>query len=285
MNTKPVIAILTDFGTEDPFVGIMKGVIATIAPQASVIDLSQDIPPGDILRAGIALWQARNFFPASTAFLCVIDPGVGTSRRGVIVQSGGQSFIGPDNGLFTFILSDQSQAWELSNPDFALPDPGTTFHGRDIFAPAAAYAALGKPGPAFGPAVLDPVQLRRPVLEFQTDGSVRGEILYADHFGNLLTSIGRFRRLEGARVQFTPWLPDGITPHGTPVASEWSLDAMKIILPDETSLPWVNTFAELTGNECAFLLGSSGLLEIVANQKSAAALLDLHAGQTIILQK
>ena len=284
MKSRHVIAVLTDIGTRDPFVGTMKGVLASIAPDANVIDLSQEIPPGDVLRAGITLWQAKDYFPESTVFLCVIDPGVGTSRRGVIVQSGGQSFVGPDNGLFTFILGDQFQAWELSNPEFALPEPGTTFHGRDIFAPAAAYAALEAPGADFGPAITDLVKLPRPALEAVPNGALHGEILYADRFGNLLTSLGRFRWLNSAQARFYPWLPLEPSPAGKPIATEYPLTDMIIELPNGTILPWAHTFAELSGDNCGFLLGSSGLLEIVANRKPASDLLGLNAGQTIILQ-
>ena len=144
------IVILTDFGTSDPFTGIMKGVIAGIAPDRPIIDLTNEIPPGDIRRAAVMLWQASPYFPAGSVFLTVVDPGVGTSRRPIFLKTRDHVFIGPDNGVFTFILGESFQAWELQNPRLTLQNPGMTFHGRDIFAPAAGYAALGTPGPEFG---------------------------------------------------------------------------------------------------------------------------------------
>lgn len=276
MESTPPIAILTDFGSIDPFVGILKGVVARLSPSSKLIDLSNDIPPGDILRGAMALWQAGPFFPAPTVFLCVIDPGVGTARRGLYLQSQGSIFIGPDNGLFTFILGEGAQAWELANQDLALSNPSSTFHGRDIFAPAAAYAALGNPGESFGPAVPDLVQLPQPRLEILDNGAIQGEVLYADHFGNLLTSLGRFLPArEGYTLQ--PWLP------GLP-SLKITGSALHVALPSGERLSIANTFAEIEPNSCAGVIGSTGLLEIAANRSSAAELLDLHGGERISLK-
>ena len=137
------IVILTDFGTADPFVGIMKGVINQIAPTTPIIDLTHEISPGDIRQGAITLWQSIHYFTAGSIFLAVIDPGVGTYRRPILFKSGGYKFIAPDNGVLSYIFNDSPKAWEISNSQLALPNPGTTFHGRDIFAPAAAHASLG----------------------------------------------------------------------------------------------------------------------------------------------
>lgn len=270
------IIILTDFGTADPFVGIMKGVIAQIAPQTPTIDLTHEILPGDIRRGAITLWQAADYFPTSSTFLVVIDPGVGTSRRAILVDNGQQRFIAPDNGVLSFVLGDQTKAWEITNPKLALPNPGTTFHGRDIFAPAAAHTALGVPAPEFGAAIPDLQFLPLPRLESSSPGVLQGQILHADRFGNLLTSLGKFRR-SADQIAFTPWVG---------MASSFSarLEAIQLELPNGKTLLWANTFAEIPTGECAVILGSSGLLEIVANRQSAANLLNLNSDEPVTLR-
>src|SRR3990170_218256 len=188
MNSARTIALLTDFGYLDPFSGILKGVIAKIAAGISIVDITHGISPGDVRRAAIVLWQSRIYFPAGTIFLCVVDPGVGTARRGIILKVNEHVYIGPDNGIFTFILGEEYQAWEIRNPDYALPEPGITFHGRDIFSPAAAHIAQGVSPYDFGPSIYNLFLLPNPVLEYPSAGILNGEILFADHFGNLLTS-------------------------------------------------------------------------------------------------
>jgi len=273
----PPIVILTDFGSRDPFVGIMKGVIIGINPQAQLIDLSNQIPPGDIQQAAITLWQSRDYFPKGTIFLTVVDPGVGTGRLPIIVQTDDYIFIGPDNGVFSFIIGDNVQAWELANPGLMLINPGNTFHGRDIFAPAAAHASLGIPGPEFGEVVLDLELLRLPKLDSPSPGILRGEILHADHFGNLLTSLGKFHLIENKLWDFIPWIGDAPTR---------TIDAAKSYaeLPNGAQLPWVKTFDEIKPNQSAVLLGSSGLFEIVSNRQSAAEMLELSGGEKINLK-
>jgi S-adenosylmethionine hydrolase len=273
----PLIVLLTDFGNLDPFVGIMKGVIATIVPGVSMIDLSQEIPPGDIQRAAVTLWQAARYFPKGSVFLVVVDPGVGTHRRPMLLEVGGRCYIGPDNGIFSFLLDKDFQAWELKNPSLALPDPGKTFHGRDIFAPAAAHAALGVTGPEFGPPIKNPIRLPAPQLNSPSPGALNGQVLFADHFGNLLTSLGCFQPITEAQYRLVPWvgsLPEMVI----------STQGAYLALPGGGRLPWVYTFAEIPQKECAFLVGSSGLLEIVTNRQSATRTLDLHGGEIVSLQ-
>lgn len=278
MKNAPLIALLTDFGSKDPFCGIMKGVISRIAPGISCIDLDNEIPPGDIQHAAITLWQARPYFPDGTVFLCVVDPGVGTNRRGVVVQAGKKTYIGPDNGIFTFILDKGYRAWELQNPRFSLPNPTHTFHGRDIFAPAAAYVSKGIPGSDFGQEVQDLVLLPPPFLESSDPMTLQGEVLYADHFGNLLTSLGSFSFVDEEHIRFSPWIQNENKP-----LQERTFDIKHIEanLPLGASLPFVRTFSEAPPEGCAAILGSSGLIEIVANQKSAASILDLKASDHI----
>ncbi len=260
------IAVLTDFGYEDPFVGIMKGVIDRIAPGTEVIDLAHGIPPGDIRRGALALWQAVEYFSPGTVFLTVIDPGVGSGRRALAMASGAQLFVGPDNGVFSFIMGPGWQAWELSDPSYQLGG-GATFHGRDIFAPAAAHLCRGLPPESFGPCIGDPVVLPRPQLDAPQSGLLRGEVLYADRFGNLLTSLGRFEQ-AGDILHFRPWL-EGLT--------SLMLQPTEALLelPDGLRLRLLRTFAEIPEGECAGIIGSSGLLELCAFNDSAARRLGL----------
>jgi S-adenosyl-L-methionine hydrolase (adenosine-forming) len=254
----------------------MKGVIAGTAPELSTVDISHGIPAGDIHRGAITLWQVWSYFPAGTIFLCVVDPGVGSSRRPILVLSRGYSFIGPDNGLFSYAIGDEFEAWELKNPSFRLAELAVTFHGRDLFAPAAAYHAAGIKGEEFGPSVDDLVRLPYPNLETSREGHLLGEVLFADHFGNLLTSLGLFRRINHGVFQLNPWVPGS-------TGGVFALRETRLQLKDGRVIPWVNTFTEVPENRCAFLVGSSGLIEIVANRRSAAEMLGYDGGEMITL--
>jgi S-adenosyl-L-methionine hydrolase (adenosine-forming) len=278
MYAVPLIALLTDFGTSDTYVGSMKGVISRIAPGLMMIDLTHEIPFGDIRRAAVSLWKERDYFPRKTIFLCIVDPGVGTSRRAILVKSGDYYFIGPDNGLFSYVLNAKPVVWELSNSQYHLPPyPSSTFHGRDIFAPAAAYLAKGVDPREFGAPISDPIILPFPRLEMTDNGNLRGEILFPDHFGNLLTSLGRFRRYKGEIHLWKPWDSSLENIH-------YNIENLRIHLPEGNYLHWVNTFEEAVDGQCAVTLGSSGLLEIVAKNQSAENMLGYRGGELIILE-
>ena len=272
---KPIV-ILTDFGTSDPFVGIMKGVIAGIAPGAPLIDLTHNIPPGDIRRGAITLWQSLPYFPKGTVFLVVVDPGVGTARHPILLESQGCRFIGPDNGVFTLVQDETYQAWTLQNPHLALPNPRMTFHGRDIFAPAAAHAWNGIAGPDFGEFVGQLKGIPLPRLEISSSGNIHGEILYADRFGNLLTSLGVFDVIDEEMLALHPWVGDC-------PPMNLSMRSSRLRLPDGSVISWASTFAEIPDDQCAALLGSSGLVEIAANRQSAAKRLNLKGGEKVTL--
>jgi len=268
------IAILTDFGIEDPYVGIMKGIISEISPDAPIIDITNQIPPGDIQRGAFILWQASQDFPKGTVFLCVVDPGVGTERKAVFLQTRDHILIGPDNGLFSYLLYGSSfKCWELSNPNYQRKSSSATFHGRDIFAPAAAFAAKSISGDQFGSRVSSPNRLPEPILTYN-ESSLTGEILSRDHFGNLFTSLGQFK-YQNESLRFVSWIDE----------SELTIsDKSKIrIRVNEKELPLVQTFSSIDPGSCAGLVGSSGLIEIVANQTSAKDLLGLEKGNPVIL--
>jgi S-adenosyl-L-methionine hydrolase (adenosine-forming) len=277
MTKSPLIILLTDFGSTDPFTGIMKGVIKQIAPAVEIVDLTHEIPPGNVLKGAVTLWQSAEFFPSGSIFLAVVDPGVGTARKPAVfrarIKKNGQAslFIGPDNGLFSFLLKENSEAWEITRPEYMLPNPSRTFHGRDIFAPAAAHLANGLRPEELGPPLNQSTRLPKPRLYSTQDKEIHGEVLFSDRFGNILTSLGRFMREDWDTLRLIPWLP------GVPETS-FILSRTFLALPDGTRLPFRSSYEEIPPGKCAFVVGSSSLLEIAANRKSADGMLSLSPG-------
>jgi S-adenosylmethionine hydrolase len=186
----PTIAIMTDFGLQDIYVGVMKGVIQRICPGAQIIDITHAIPPQDVAAGAWALRNAFTYFPAGTVFLTIVDPDVGSSRYPIAMAAGGWHFVAPDNGVLTHVLRafPQRQVVHIQNRDYALPTISATFHGRDIFAPAAAHLAAGVPLAALGTPVAAPVELAIPALAGD-ERSIEGAVVHVDHFGNIITNI------------------------------------------------------------------------------------------------
>jgi hypothetical protein len=255
-DSPPVITLTTDFGLRDPFVGIMKGVILGICPEARLVDLSHEIAPQDVLEAQLALEAAAGFFPAGSVHLAVVDPGVGSRRRALALRAGVNYFVGPDNGLFTFALATGNwSAVALEAPQYRLAEVSRTFHGRDVFAPAAAHLALGVPLASFGPPVQDPVRLEVPVARLE-GRHLLGEVIGADRFGNLITSVmGCHLRgdLEGGWVEVA----------GTSLG------------------PPVDAYAEGPDGAPAAIIGSSGRLEIFVRNGSARRILGVERGASV----
>jgi S-adenosyl-L-methionine hydrolase (adenosine-forming) len=187
---EPLITLTTDFGHRDPFVGIMKGVIYSINPDARVIDLTHGIPAQNVTSAALALQSSVRFFPQGTIHVAVVDPGVGSKRRALLIEAAGSFFVGPDNGIFSLLLNNNppKQIIELTNEKYHLKPTSTTFHGRDIFAPIAAYLSRGIAPEEFGSPMGDFVRLAWPAVT-KTEGVVQGQIVYIDTFGNLITNI------------------------------------------------------------------------------------------------
>jgi len=277
-STSPLISLTTDFGLRDPFVGTMKGVIAGICPEARVIDVTHEVDPFHILDGAIKLWQAARYFPAGTIHVAVVDPGVGSERRPLLVKLGEQWFIAPDNGLLTWVLDEAAQnssqvtaqisAWQMENTKYFLPERGSTFHGRDIFAPCAAHLAAGAAPESFGPALLNAGQSVTgiaPLVRLDgtrpartADGGWEGRVLLADHFGNLLTNF----RL--------PDFPDRL--------SIWKLE-----VAGKTIAKYHTNYASGSEQAPFAIFGSSGLLEIAVNRGSAEKLLGVSAGAAVRL--
>jgi S-adenosylmethionine hydrolase len=211
---RPVIALLTDFGTRDHYVAAMKGVVLGICPDATLVDITHDVPPQDVTAGALELAAAAPFFPPRTVFLCVVDPGVGTSRRAIAAESGGRVFVGPDNGLLWLAATagEPCAAVSIDAPQYRRSTVSRTFEGRDRFAPAAAWLATGVALTALGPSIpaLTALDMPAPVVD---GDAVRGVVVRVDHFGNLITNItrrllapagedaGLVVRIAGARIE------------------------------------------------------------------------------------
>jgi S-adenosylmethionine hydrolase len=253
---RPIVTLTTDFGLRDPFVGIMKGVILGICPEAELVDLTHDIRPHDVLEGQLALEAAHRFFAPGTTHLAVVDPGVGTGRRGLAVMAGKHRYVGPDNGLFTFVfeMGDWS-AVSLETGRYRLPGLSHTFHGRDIFAPAAAHLAAGVPVERLGPRVTDPC--RSPIPRARRAGqALDGEVIGIDRFGNLLTSV----------------TVEDLKDVGPPV---------RIEIGGHTIEGLVTAYAEGPPGQPAAILGSQDRLEIFVTRSSAATTLGVGSGAPV----
>ncbi len=185
-----IVTLTTDFGTRDGFAAQMKGTVLGINPGACVIDVTHEIAPFAVMEGALVIRGISRHFPLETVHIAVVDPGVGGSRRGIAIRSEGRFYVGPDNGLFSFLVSEDSshEIREIQNEQYFLPNPHPTFHGRDIFAPAAAHLSMGAPLESFGPIVSDPVTLSLPRVR-PTSRGVEGEVIYVDRFGNLTSNI------------------------------------------------------------------------------------------------
>ncbi|HLZ22714.1 MAG TPA: SAM-dependent chlorinase/fluorinase [Ktedonobacterales bacterium] len=263
MKSIPLVALLTDFGTRDGYVGVMKGVMLGIAPDVRLVDLTHEIPPQDVRAAAWVLHTSWRSFPGGTVFLCVVDPGVGTGRRPVALRAGGRFFVGPDNGLFSYVLADTpvERTVVLDKALYHLPTLSATFHGRDIFAPAAAHLARGILLDAAGTPV-DPESLVRLPLsqpEWQED-ALLGHVLHSDRFGNLITDFG-------------PACTDAIL--ATP--------EMSMCIAGETIREHCRTFVEGPEEQPFALRDSSGHLMIAVRGGSAAELLGAGVGEAVIV--
>ena len=243
------IALLSDFGDRDHYAGVMKGVIASIAPEASVVDLTHGIPAQSVAAGAIALAQSWRFFPQGTIFLAVVDPGVGTERLAIAVESrAGARFVGPDNGLLWAAAEAAGVECivELRAPRYRLKEVSATFHGRDIFAPAAAWLWRGVSLTALGPKLETMVQFESGDKVCETERELKGAVIYIDGFGNLVTNISREhierfgRRFRGFRllVRIGRSAPIeirkayGDAPVGAPLAMFGSFDMLEVAVRD-----------------------------------------------------
>jgi S-adenosylmethionine hydrolase len=248
------IVLLTDFGTADGYVAAMRGVIASIAPSVAVDDASHDIAPGDVLGAAFVLARYAPLFPRGTVHLVVVDPGVGTARRALAASIGEQIYVAPDNGVLTRVLQCTQGACivELGKREFQRGEPSATFHGRDVFAPAAAHLAAGLPIDRLGPAVSDPVTIALP-SPVRDAHRLRGVVVHVDGFGNLISNIPRAWTVSGGNV----------------VVGGHEVGAVR------------RTYADVASGTALALIGSDDLLEVAVGYGSAAAFLGCARGAPI----
>ncbi len=251
-----IITLLTDFGLQDPYVGIMKGVIFGLCPEVRIVDITHGIPPQDVRAAAFVLAESVRYFPAGTVHCAVVDPGVGSSRAVLAAEAGGHLFTAPDNGILDMVFEQHPdhRVHEITDPDCFLKKISQTFHGRDKFAPAAAHLALGRSPELMGPPVSDPVRLKvhRPAVE--TD-KITGEIIYIDRFGNGVTNIGHD-------------LIDSRGPVTVNTAGQ--------------SIPGpVNSYMDADRKSPLAIIGSFGRLEIAVREGNAAEQLGLKTGERV----
>jgi S-adenosylmethionine hydrolase len=259
--TRPILTLTTDFGEADPFVGAMKGVILGIQPNALIVDISHQIPPFSVHEGGFVIAEAAPWFPRKTIHVVVVDPGVGSARRPILVEAGGQYFLGPDNGVFSMIRArfPKNKVREITNRKWMLPKVSRTFHGRDIFAPAAASLSKAKSAAAAGRLIHDALQLRLALPEQTNKRTWTGAIIRVDHFGNLITN---FDANEFAQIRANPF---------------------EVAIGFEKIHRLALNYAECPPGEPFVIEGSSGYLEVCVNQGHAARKLGCSTGAPVEL--
>jgi S-adenosylmethionine hydrolase len=275
----PTIALLTDFGLDDIYVGVMKGVMRGICPQAHFVDITHSINPQNVRQAAFALLNSYRYFEPGTVFLVVVDPGVGSTRKPIAVQTHDYRFVAPDNGVLTYMLAEYESYTivELSNMTYQLTAVSNTFHGRDIFAPAAAHLASGIPLFKLGPEMSS--VFKQPIPRLTLEGStITGEIAHIDRFGNVITSIGQMNWVEPETLLLQPRFGKFRDPARIRAAQT------STTIRDHTVRQIHTAYSEVERGGLLMLVGSSGYLEIAVNQGSAVARLGVAIGDRIEIQ-
>ncbi len=262
MASPPIITFSTDFGSSGPYVGAVKGAILQICPQARIVDISHEIASHNILEGAFNLACSYSYFPAGTIHLAVVDPGVGSERRGIVVSTDRYRFVGPDNGLFTLIYRREKvkQVISIESARHCRETVSATFHGRDVFGPAAAWLACGTSLEQLGPEVTDWHSLPLTLLRREAPGRVGGVVLQVDRFGNVITSVHdrELRDLLGRRPELV----------------EFQAGGRRIARR-------CRTYAEAPRGELVYLKGSSGYYEIAVAERSAGQILGLAVGDPV----
>jgi S-adenosylmethionine hydrolase len=261
---KPLIAFVSDFGTRDHYAGVMKGVVLSINPEVTVVDVSHDLPVHDIPFAAHELAATYRYYPPGTIFLVVVDPGVGSSRRGLAAEAGDWRFVAPDNGVLTAVLQETpaKKVVELTERRYARPTVSRTFEGRDRFAPAAAWLSKGVQLTALGRPVSDFVLLDLPKPRFD-DAVLHGVVIRIDHFGNVVTNLDRRsceRLSEGGGV-------------------------LRLTIGGHAIGRIVSTYSEIAADEVGALFGSTDQLECASNASRAADRLGVAVGAPVELRR
>jgi len=252
-----IVTLLTDFGTQDGYVGSMRGVILSINAGATIVDICHDIPSHDVPAAAFVLSTAYPYFPADSIHVVVVDPGVGSARRALAVRTPGGSFVAPDNGVLSYVIAREPmlETVQLIERRFWLSPVSNTFHGRDVFAPVAAYLSLGVPMAELGLPIDDPQHFAIPEPKRGSDGSIEGQILHVDRFGNLITNV---------------------PPHLLPP------ERVIIDIAGQTIRGLLPAYAEVATGELLALVGSHGYVEIAVRNGSAAEVTGMGRGAVVL---
>lgn len=254
---RPIITLTTDFGYQDYYVSAMKAAILSINPDARLLDISHSIPAQDIMAGAWVLKNVAFMFPEGSIHLAVVDPGVGTPRKPIIAEVDGHYFVGPDNGLFSLVASERSySAYELSNVEYMADAVSRTFHGRDIFAPAAGHLSNGRAPEAFGPRLPEMLRYRWATPIHDNEG-IQGWVMHIDAYGNLITNI------PAALIQ------------------EYEYKTLKVYAGTTIMREIHAAYADVPTGEAVSLIGSSGMLEISVNQGRAEELLNVQKGAPV----
>lgn len=264
MPRKPLVTLITDFGTADHFVGSMKGVILNINPQVEIVDICHEIAPYDIFDAAYTLAQSYHLFPRDSIHVVVVDPGVGTSRRPILARSQGYTFVAPDNGVLSLVYEREAgmEFRHLTATHYFLSPLSNTFHGRDVFAPVAAWLSRQVEVDRFGEPITDFVRFAFPQPERQGDGSLKGVVLKVDRFGNLITNLR----------------PGDIPPPTSP-----SQSSLAISINQHVITQMCKDFSSGRPSEPFAILGSAGFIEICVNRGSASEMLKAARGTELVL--
>jgi S-adenosylmethionine hydrolase len=261
---QPIITLTTDFGTNDHFVGTMKGVILGIVPEAQIVDISHAVQAFDVLDGALTISQAYSYFPTGTVHVVVVDPGVGAARRPIIASSDGFHFVAPDNGVLSMVYAKEERIHvrHITSDHYFVQPISNTFHARDIFAPVAAYLAKQVDSHKFGEEIEDYAKFSAPKPKAMDKTHIRGVVLKVDRFGNLITNI---------------------TPLDTPMIFKEKAAKFKITVGSREITSIVNSYAEGTPNEVFGILNSMGFLEIAANRAAATQLTGAGKGAEVIV--
>lgn len=262
MAHRPIITLTTDFGTNDHFVGAVKGVILDIVPEAAIVDVTHAIQAYDVLDGAIAISQTYSYFPTGTVHMVVVDPGVGTTRRPIIASSDGYHFVAPDNGVLSMVYAKEERIHvrHVTSEHYFHQPVSSTFHGRDVFAPVAAYLAKMVDSHKFGDEIEDYVKFAAPRPKPAGDNRLRAVVLKVDRFGNLITNL---------------------TPQDAPSLFGANPSAFKIVVGNKEITEIRNNYAEGAPGEVFGILGSMGYLELVANRAAAAQLTGAGKGAEV----
>lgn len=264
MPHRPIITLTTDFGLNDHFVGTIKGVILNIAPQAEIVDICHTVQAFDILDGALALAHSYRYYPSGTVHLVIVDPGVGSARRPIIASSEEHNFVAPDNGVLSLMYAREERlsVRHITSDHYFLQPMSNTFHGRDIFAPVAAYLAKGVNHEKFGEEISDYVRFNAPKPKAVDEKTLRGVVLRVDRFGNMITNF---------------------TPEDVPALFQGQAPTFKILINKREISKLQQNYAEGGSGEVFAILGSMGYVEIAANRGSAAQILGTGKGAEVLI--